>query len=315
MMQAAQFLGAVPAPRPTEPHVALVYAVGSIVDGDGDGILGARERIASRTLVPALAAIAADDRIKAVVLRIDSGGGSARASELIWRAVAELKSRKPVVVSMSDVAASGGYYIACGATRIFAEPNTLTGSIGVIGGKLAPGKALEKIGIATFPMGRGKRATMFARLEPWTSDERDVIRGSMEQVYDTFVQRVAAGRNKTAKQVKAVAEGRVWTGAKAKELGLVDDLGGLDAALAEARRLGGVDDTVALEVYPPAPRLRDVLTSIGAVSAPIGMSAAAEALTRQLSPRTAAAVQGLLELVASFETTTVQTVAVVPVLF
>jgi protease IV len=185
----------------------------------------------------------------------------------------------------------------------------------VVGGKLAPARALEKIGITTFPMGRGKRATMFARLEPWTSDERSAIRDSMEQVYDTFVQRVAAGRNKSPKQIRAVAEGRVWTGARAKELGLVDDLGGLDSALTEARRLGGVADTIALEIYPPAPRLRDLLTSIGAVSSPLNLSsAAADAITRQLSPQTAAAVTHLLDLVASFQTTTIQTVAILPIL-
>jgi protease IV len=315
MMQVAQFLGAVPTPRPTEPHVALVYAVGSIVDGDGEGLLGARETIASRTLVPALAAIAADDRIKAVVLRIDSGGGSARASELIWRAVAELKARKPVVVSMSDFAASGGYYIACGATRVFAQPNTLTGSIGVVGGKLAPGKALRKLGITTFPMGRGKRATMFARLEPWTSDERDAIRDTMKEVYDTFVQRVAAGRSKTVKEIDAIAQGRVWTGARAKELGLVDDLGGLDAALAEARRLGGVADTVAVEVYPPAPRLRDFLVAFGAVSLPsisLGLDTITSRLAQTLSPVAASILDHTLTTLLSFRTTPIQTVTLVP---
>ena len=167
-----RFLGAMPAGRTHGPHVALVYAVGNVVDGGGDGTIGARQEIASHTMVAALRTLAADDDVKAVVLRIDSGGGSALASELIWQEVSAMAGKKPVVVSMSDVAASGGYYIACGATKIFAMPDTLTGSIGVVGGKLAPGGALAKIGIKTYPMGRGKRATMMASMNPWTADEK-----------------------------------------------------------------------------------------------------------------------------------------------
>src|SRR5947207_9099456 len=161
MMKASRFLGAMPPDKPAGDHVALVYALGNIVDGDGDGVLGARQEIASHTLVAALRELAGDDSVKAVVLRIDSGGGSAQASELIWRAVAAVKAKKPVIVSMSDVAASGGYYIASGATKIYALDDTLTGSIGVVGGRLAIGPALAKVGVTAFPMGRGKRATMF----------------------------------------------------------------------------------------------------------------------------------------------------------
>src|SRR4029453_10341477 len=149
MLKLARFIGAMPPDRPTGDHVALVYAIGDIVDGDGSGVLGARRQLASGTLVAALRALTADDSVKAVVLRIDSGGGSAQASELIWRAVADLKAKKPVVVSMSDVAASGGYYIACGANKIFALDDTLTGSIGVVGGKIAARDALARIGINT----------------------------------------------------------------------------------------------------------------------------------------------------------------------
>src|SRR5690606_33691783 len=197
-------------------------------DGSGDGLLGARQEIASHRLVPALRALGRDDTVKAVVLRIDSGGGSARASELIWAAVEELRAQKPVVVSMSDVAASGGYYIAAGATKIFAHPDTLTGSIGVVGGRIAPAPALAKLGVNTYPMGRGKHATLMASLAPWSEDEKRLIRGHMEAIYNTFVARVAAGRKMTPAQVQPLAQGRVWTGEKAKELGLVDELGGLD---------------------------------------------------------------------------------------
>jgi protease-4 len=299
----------------------VVYAIGGIVDGSGDGVLGARQQIASHTLVAALRALTADDSVKAVVLRIDSGGGSAQASELIWRAVAELEARKPVVVSMSDVAASGGYYIASGATTIFALEDTLTGSIGVVGGKLAPRAALARIGVTTFPIGRGKRATMMASLGPWTDDERTAIRSSMEAVYRVFVGRVADGRHKKHEDVQKIAQGRVWTGARAKELGLVDELGGFDAALAEARRLAKVDAKAVLEIYPASPTLRDLLASYGQVRTPFGLaastaSAAAAALAEleAVDPTVAAATEHLVKLVLSFRSSTIQAVAMLPML-
>jgi protease-4 len=255
------------------------------------------------------------------VLRIDSGGGSAQASELIWRAVDELKAQKPVIVSMSDVAASGGYYIACGATKIFALEDTLTGSIGVVGGKLALQGALARIGVNTFPVGRGKRATMTASLGPWTEDQRTAVRGTMEDVYRVFVGRVAEGRHKKPDDIQPIAQGRVWTGVKAKELGLVDEIGGLDAALAEARKLAKVDARTALEVYPPAPTLRDIVASFGEVQAPSGLSSDAGRAVRDaiaglhiLDPSVAAATEHLVKLVLSFRSSTIQAVAMLPVL-
>lgn len=319
MVKLAQFFGAVPASRPTADHVALVYALGDVVDGDGDGVLGARQQIASRTLVPTLRVLAADDRVKAVVLRIDSGGGSALASELIWHAVAEIKAKKPVVVSMSDVAASGGYYIAAGATKIYAEPDTLTGSIGVVGGKLAPGPALAKLGVTTYPMGRGKRATMFASLEPWTADEKLAVQAMMESTYQVFVGRVAAGRGKTPAEIEPIAQGRVWTGAQAKQLGLVDELGGLAAALATARELGKVDAATALEIYPPEPSLRDLVGRIGEVGlGHLGVGVSTDLLleaTAQLAPDVAAVVRTTLAQIARFRDERVQAVALLPIVF
>ncbi|HEY0251657.1 MAG TPA: signal peptide peptidase SppA, partial [Kofleriaceae bacterium] len=303
----ARFMGAMPPERPLGDHVAVVYALGNIVDGDEGGVLGARQQIAAHTLVAALHAIAADTSVKAVVLRIDSGGGSAQASELIWAAVADLVSKKPVIVSMSDVAASGGYYIASGATKIFALDDTLTGSIGVVGGRVAPGPALAKLGVTTFPMGRGKHATMMTSLAPWTPEERALIESSMREVYGTFKSRVAAGRHKTVDQIEPIAQGHVWTGTKAKELGLVDEIGGLDAALAEARTLGKVDAATDLEIYPPAPTLRDVLHGFSGVEAPFGIS-----LADVIDPHLAAATRNLLELARSFETSHVQTLAWFP---
>jgi protease-4 len=309
--------------RPTDDHVALVYAVGDVVDGGGDGIVGARAQIASRTLVPTLRVLAADDHVKAVVLRIDSGGGSALASELIWHAVAEVKAKKPVIVSMSDVAASGGYYIACGATKIYAQPDTLTGSIGVVGGKLAPAGALGKLGVTTFPMGRGKRATMFASLGPWNDDERATVQETMQAVYTVFVGRVAAGRGKQPADIEPIAQGHVWTGTQAKQNGLVDELGGLDAALAEARTLGKVDAKIAIEVYPPTITLRDLIGRFGNVQAPLGLGSSADSLAAAalldvagvLSPEVAEVARRTLVQVASFRQERVQTIALLPVVF
>jgi protease IV len=321
MQMVMRFLGALPPDRPGGDHVALVYALGTIIDGKGDGVLGAREQIASHTLVAALRALTADDRVKAVVLRIDSGGGSAQASELIWRAVAELKAKKPVIVSMSDVAASGGYYIASGATKIFALDDTLTGSIGVVGGKLAVRGALARLGVNTFPIGRGKRATMMSSLGPWTDDERGAVRTSMEAVYRVFVGRVAAGRGKPPEEIEKIAQGRVWTGERAKQLGLVDEIGGLDAALAEARTLAKVDAATGLEIYPPAPTLRDMVVGLGQVQAPLGLGGDAGgdsgALLRALTtvdPVLAAATERLVQLVLSFRSSAIQAVAMLPVI-
>ncbi len=313
-----KFAGLMPNARPTGPHVAVVYAVGDIVDGDGDGIIGAREQIASHTLVATLRTLTNDDDVKAVLLRIDSGGGSAQASELIWQQVTELKAKKPVVVSMSDVAASGGYYIACNATKIFAQPDTLTGSIGVVGGRIAIGDALAAQGVKTYPIGRGKHATMMTSLAPWTSEEKAIVQASMEAVYRVFVGRVAAGRGKTAEQIQPIAQGHVWTGARAKALGLVDELGGFDAALAEARKLGKVDAATELEIYPSTITLRDVFGRFGGVQASLGLrnelsfAQTALASLAALDPAVATAATRTLQTVLSFRATPVQTVALLP---
>jgi protease-4 len=313
MKRLAEFVGMMPIARPSAPHVAVVYAVGDVVDGDGDGLLGARERIASHTLTAALDTLADDDSVKAVVLRIDSGGGSALASELIWHAVHELVAKKPVIVSMSDVAASGGYYIASGATRIFALDDTLTGSIGVVGGKLAVGGALARFGVTSHPMGKGKRATMFARLDGWTDDEKAAIFKSMDATYKVFVQRVADGRHKTPEQIQPIAQGRVWTGAKAKELGLVDELGGLSAAIAYARTAAALPADAPLEIYPPRPTLRDIVATFGGVRAPFGLSSSLTELAETLSPQAAAVVEHTLWQLVGFQQARIQTALLLPV--
>ncbi len=313
MMKLARFFGVMPASRPHGPHVALVYAVGDVVDGSGGGTLGARQEIASHTLVAALRTLAGDDDVRAVVMRIDSGGGSARASELIWHAVSDLAARKPVLVSMSDVAGSGGYYIAAAATKIYALPDTWTGSIGVVGGKLAPAAGLAELGVTAFPMGRGKRATMMASLGPWNADERAAVQASMKDVYDVFVARVADGRKLSPARVEKLAQGRVWTGADGKRIGLVDELGGLDAALAEARVLGRVDEDAALEVYPAAPTLRDFMVRFGDVAMPWGIDSALARLAADVSPEVARVIERTVRQLLLFRDARVLAVAMFPV--
>jgi protease-4 len=310
-----EMLGLAPRNRPTDPHIALVYAVGSVVDGKGGGAIGARREIAPRTLGSALRILAADESVKAIVLRIDSGGGSALASEILWQTVAEAKKAKPVIVSMGGVAASGGYYIGCGATKVFASRTTLTGSIGVVGGKLAIGGGLKKIGVSAFPVGRGRRALVYSTLAPWNPDERAAVKKMMQTVYDLFVARVAEGRGKDRAAVDAIAQGRVWTGRAAVQHGLVDQLGGLEDALAEARTLSKLGEEIPLEVYPPTPTLMDWLGSIGAVSAPFGLDATALELGRLLSPREADAVVDLFTQLGSLEQQPVQAALFLPIIF
>ncbi|MBA3550566.1 MAG: signal peptide peptidase SppA [Nannocystis sp.] len=271
------FLGLVPVKRPTEPHVALVYAVGNIIDGKGGGLIGARQEIAGRTLSAALQSLAADDKVAAVVLRVNSGGGSAQASEEIWRSVAALKLKKPVYVSMGHLAASGGYYISTGATKIFAQPDTLTGSIGVVGGKLALGGMLKNVGVDTYSLTKGKRAGMWSPMTVWTAEERAMVLTMMEDVYKVFVNRVAEGRGKTYEQIHELAQGRVWTGQAAMAHGLVDAMGDLETVIAEARIAAKVAADVALEVYPPEPTLKDMLEGL-AESSPADLLGRAEVI-------------------------------------
>lgn len=308
-----RFLGLLPVERPSEPHVAVVYAVGNVIDGKGSGTVGARQEIASRTLVATLRALARDENVKAVVMRVNSPGGSALASEQIWHAVQEVKSAgKPFVVSMGGVAASGGYYISTGADKIFANANTLTGSIGVVGGKMVLGPALESIGVRTYEVHRGERALMGSPMKAWTEGERELVRGWMEEVYEVFLQHVAAGRTMERDAVHEIAQGRVWTGVDAKERGLVDEIGGLQEAIAEARTRSGVGEDAALEVYPGEPTIRDLITSFAQVQAggvSLGMRAAVQELAAVAGPEPARAVASLLQLVTDLRDTRVWAVS------
>lgn len=217
------------------PKVALVHAVGEIVPGESQSSPFGGSLAGSDTIVRGLRQAGEDDGVRAIILRVDSPGGSGTASDAIWREVGVARRKKPVVVSMGDYAASGGYYIAMGADAIVAEPGTITGSIGVFSGKFSLRGLYGKLGVSQETVRRGKNATLFSGWEPWTDEERAKVRGLNVAFYETFVAKAAEGRKKTPQEIDAVAQGRVWTGEEALRAGLVDALGGLDAAVSVAR--------------------------------------------------------------------------------
>ena len=239
-------------------HVAVVDVRGAIASGrTRRGPFG--RQAGSDTVGAQLRAAHDNDRAQAVVLRVESPGGSAVASEVIWREVSRLReSGKPVVVSMGDVAASGGYYIACPAEVIVALPATLTGSIGVFGGKLVVDGLLERIGVSTGTVQRGERALMYSSRRGFSEDERARFAATIDAIYSEFVAKVAAGRKRAVAEIEAVARGRVWTGRDALEAGLVDELGGLRHAIRIARKRASLpDDAPVLGAIhiPPLARL------------------------------------------------------------
>lgn len=224
--------------------IAVIYAVGDINSGEGNDETIGSEKI-SRTIRQARL----DEDVKAIVLRINSPGGSAIASEIIWREVQLAASVKPVVVSMGDVAASGGYYIACPATKIIAEPNTLTGSIGVFGVMLNMGEFFKnKLGVTFDVVKTNTYSDMFTMTRSMSDFELAVIQQYIEEIYDTFVTRVAEGRKMKPEDVDKIAQGRIWSGLQAKEIGLVDDIGGLGDAVKIAAELAGIQEYSILEL-------------------------------------------------------------------
>jgi protease-4 len=239
-------------------HVAVVDVRGAIVSGRSRRSPMGRQA-GSDTVSAQLRAAHDNDRAQAVVLRVESPGGSAVASDVIWREVFRLRdSGKPVVVSMGDVAASGGYYIACPADVIVALPATLTGSIGVFGGKLVLNGLLERAGLTRDTVQQGARALMYSFRQGFSEDERTRFAVTIDTIYDDFVAKVAAGRKRPVAEIEAVARGRVWTGRDALEAGLVDDLGGLRDAVRIARERAGLPEdapVLAAIRVPPLARL------------------------------------------------------------
>ncbi len=237
--------------NPRERFVAMIYAHGAIRHGrNGRGGPGGGG-MGSDTVAGALRAAAADERARAVVLRVNSPGGSYTASDVIWREVVRVRAAgKPVVVSMGDVAASGGYFISAPADVIVAQPGTITGSIGVILGKPVLRDMFGRAGVSTDTVAEGANATMFSSSRPFSDTEWDRINVWLDAVYADFTEKVASGRRMTAERVHELARGRVWTGADAVANGLADESGGMSDAIAIARKRAGLPDDASVRVYP-----------------------------------------------------------------
>lgn len=279
-----RYLSVAPGQRPrlNAPKVAVLYAVGTIVSGNGgNGPMGAE--VGSDKLTEYIREVRNDDSIKAAVLRVDSPGGSTVASDVIWRELMLLRARKPLVVSMSDLAASGGYYISMPGHVIVAQPGTLTGSIGIFSGKFVVGGTYNKLGMTIESVSEGKYAQMYSGARTFTPDERAKVEESMQAFYDQFVEKVAESRSSTPEKIDAVAQGRVWTGRQAREHGLVDELGGLPRALAIAQQRAGIarDAAVHVVVYPPKPSLFEALSETFGGGQGVRASLAEALLTQQ----------------------------------
>jgi protease-4 len=231
----------------TGRKVALIYAMGPIIGGEG-----AYNMIGGRSLSRVIRRAREEKSIAAIVLRVDSPGGSAVASDVIWRETFLAKKEKPLVVSMSDLAGSGGYWISMAGHRIVAQPQTLTGSIGVLGGKFSLAGLYEKLGITAERMTYGQKADLFSTFRPFSPEERRFLKEQILRTYDKFLSKAAEGRTLTREEVDRVGRGRVWTGRQAREIKLVDELGGLDKALDLAKSLAGIpaDEEVRLVVWP-----------------------------------------------------------------
>jgi len=291
-----------------DKQIAIIHLTGEIKEGKGKDDLLAGGSAGSGSVIKAIRDAAKDDKVAAIVLRIDSPGGSALASDLIWREAE--RTTKPVVASLGDTAASGGYYVAVAADKIVAAPGTLTGSIGVVGGKIAVGKALETYGVHTDVVAKGRNAGWLSMQTPFTEQEREVFLATMKDVYRLFTSKVAAGRKLDMETIGKLAEGRVFTGRMAKDLGLVDRLGTLDDAIDEAKKLAGIEEDEAVErVLLPEPRgLFDDLFGMAGQAAPVarlagagaasGSNFAREAVMRAMLLARMAGVPGLEGLAA-----------------
>lgn len=299
---------------PAEPRIAIVYATGAIVSGKSTiGFDGEVSSMGSETIVEALEAALADDWVKAVVLRVNSPGGSALASDMIWRATQRVKAKKPIVASMGGVAGSGGYWISMGCDRIVAQPSTITGSIGVVGMLPDVSKALKRFGVNVDVVGRGPHVENLAIMKNGPTPAFEArVRATMEQVYGEFIRKVAAGRGLPPRNVEALAKGRVWTGRQALDNGLVDQLGGLEDSIALACKLGGGLDPKQTSIveFPAAKSvgeaLEEMFEDFATVKTPMklalrelgldGAAAQVDALVRSLKAGSADTIQAVMPL-------------------
>jgi protease-4 len=239
-------------------RIALVFVTGNITDGDS----GSMGDAVSGPFVRAMERLEKDDNVKAVVMRINSPGGSALASDRMWEAARNLAEAKPLIASVGDMAASGGYYIASAADEILAHPNSLVGSIGVVGGKFNFAGLAEDIGINTYVLQRGKRAAWSTPVRSLNPTERQAFESLLRDTYDRFIDRVAVGREMKREEVLAAAEGRVMTGQDGKELGLIDEMAGLSEALVKARAAAGLGPDAPVEIWPSTKGMIDAINDL-----------------------------------------------------
>lgn len=246
------------------PHIAVLTTAGGI-NMEAGGVLDGGDGIAAEPLGKTLRRLREDDSVKAVVLRIDSPGGSALASDLIWHDLMLLRDEKPLIASLANVAASGGYYMACAANRIVAERTTILGSIGVVGGKVSVGAALDQFGVTgvTLPAsnepGAAQRAAYLSPLTEWDEPTREAVRAQMAAIYELFVNRVAKGRDLPIEHVRGIAEGRIWSGVQGLDNRLIDEYGGLTEAIAVARKQAGLDESAEVRIEGSSESLLDML--------------------------------------------------------
>jgi protease IV len=251
-------LGSTEKPKLTAgPTIAVLYATGEIAPDSPTA--DSTDMVTPTTMRKAIRTAVDDPNIRAIVLRVDSPGGSAAASDEIWSMLKEADKKKPVTVSMGHMAASGGYYISCAGRRIWADPVTITGSIGVVGGKVVLKGALDWAGINIEPVDRGQHAEMLSMLRPFTDEERAFVKKTMTEVYDTFTSRVSAARGAKVAQLDEVAQGRLFTGEQAKAVGLVDEVGTLNDAVRAAAKSVGLGETYQVIILPETKTLADML--------------------------------------------------------
>lgn len=286
--------------------VALIYGVGAVTRGRSEsGSIYGSSTMGSDTIVDAIRQAREDDSIDAIVLRVDSPGGSYISSDLIMREVVRTReANKPIVVSMADVAASGGYFIAMEADSIVAQPGTITASIGVVAGKFITDGFWEKLGITTDTVQRGRHATFFSSKQPYTPEERVIFQGWLDRIYEDFVGKVANARGKTFEEIHEIAQGRVWTGQDALDLGLIDELGGLTVAIQRAVELSGAgeNERARLIVLPRRKGwFREILENAGETK--VQVRELRTALVRLLEEGTLRGPRGVLEIpfVADFD--------------
>ena len=278
-------------PEPSgKPAVALIYAEGVIVDGEGEGGLLAEGGVGSEKMRKTIRTALRDDNVKAIVVRIDSPGGSALASEVMWQALRRAAKEKPVVISIGSMAASGGYYLASAGDYVYADPSAIVGSIGVVGGKFVLKDLFEKVGLGTEAFSKGRNAQLFSSNARFTDRQKRMVRNWMQTTYDQFTQRVMSTRGEKIKDIDKVARGRIFLAKQAKELGMVDELGGTQAAIAHAAmRVSLEPGQYDVQVMPAPKTLADLILGGGGETAfpfkpNVNVTISADSLLHALAP-------------------------------